>query len=166
MTEKIGAKLPLFDRISHWFFDVGIILKGLDALLEVAGGVIFLLASNITLNRIIISLTQHELVEDPQDQIANLLRAAVLQLTPDTRVFGSAYLVVHGFVKLWLIVGLFRSKLWAYPTSIGFLCLFIAYQVYRLSYQFSIGLLLLTMFDSIFVFLILREYKSQKASIK
>lgn len=40
--------------------------------------------------------------------------------------------------------------------------LFIAYQVYRLSYHFSLGLLLLTIFDAVIVGLTWREYRSSR----
>ena len=138
---------------------MGIWVKGFDAVLEVVGGSIFWLASDLTLNRLVIELTEHELIEDPQDKISLLLRVVVAQGTLDTRVFGGVYLIIHGLTKLWLVSGLFRSKPWAYPATIGFLCIFIAYQLYRVSYSNSIGLIFLTLFDSIFVFLIWREYK-------
>ncbi len=147
------------DRILHWAFAMGIWVKGFDAILEIVGGFIFLLASDLTLNRLVIALTAHELVEDPHDMIANVLRQAVAQASLDTHLFGGIYLIIHGLAKLWLVTGLLRSKPWAYPATIGFLCLFITYQLYRLSYHDSLGLVLLTLFDSVFVILIWREYR-------
>ena len=61
-----------------------------------------------------------------------------------------------------LVGGLLAKKAWAYPLAIIFLGLFILYQLYRMSYQFSIGLLVLTVFDAAFVLLILREYRLSK----
>ena len=46
-------------------FEVGIILKGLDGLLEVIGGLLLLVVSPATIDRVVTSLTQHELSEDP-----------------------------------------------------------------------------------------------------
>lgn len=150
------------DRILHWAFAMGIWVKGFDAVLEIVGGFIFLLASDLTLNRLVITLTEHELIEDPQDKIAILLRHAVAQMSLDTHLFGGIYLIVHGLTKLWLVTGLLRSKPWAYPATIWFLCLFISYQLYRVSYHYSLGLVLLTLFDSAFAFLIWREYRLLK----
>ena len=149
-------------KVLHRAFTLGIWVKGFDAALEIIGGVIFLLASNLVLNELIIALTEHELVEDPRDVIAILLRHAVAQLPIDAHLFGGAYLIVHGLTKLWLVTGLLRSKPWAYPATIGFLCLFITYQLYRVSYHNSLGLILLTLFDSVFVLLIWREYRLLK----
>ena len=149
-------------RLKNWLhrgLELGIFLKGLDALFEILGGVIFWFTSNVTLNRLVILLTQHELIEDPQDKVALFLRQSVSQFTSNARLFGSAYLILHGLVKFWLVMSLQRGKLWAYPTTIGFLSLFIIYQLYRFSYSFSFGLLYLTVFDSLFAYLIWREYR-------
>ena len=147
-----------FTRLLHRILELGIILKGFDAILEMIGGVLLWFASNITFDQWVISLTQHELIEDPQDKVALLFRQAVSQISVDAHLFSGAYLLVHGLAKLWLVTSLLRGKLWAYPATFGFLALFIIYQLYQLSYNFSAGLLMLTFFDSIFALLILREY--------
>src|SRR5512138_2264419 len=113
-------------------FALGIWVKGIDGLLEIVGGGLLLLISPAMLNQLVIGLTQHELVEDPRDVIATTLRHAAAQLSANTQLFASLYLVAHGVVKVVLVVGLLRGKRWAYPAAIGFLCLFIVYQVYRL----------------------------------
>ena len=46
-------------------FEVGIILKGLDGALEVIGGLLLLVVSPATIDRVVTSLTQHELSEIP-----------------------------------------------------------------------------------------------------
>ena len=83
-------------------------------------------------------------------------------LSASTKLFGNVYLIARGLAKVVLVVGLLRGKRWAYPVAIAFLGLFIAYQCYRLSYQFSLGLLPLTLFDGIIVALIWREYRFLK----
>ncbi len=157
--KKDMTKEMVLEKVVHRVFTAGIWIKGFDAVLEIIGGFIFLLASNLTLNRLVIALTEHELVEDPHDRIAIILRQAVLHISSDTRIFGSIYLIGHGLTKLWLVTGLLRGKRWAYPATICFLCLFIAYQLYHISDQYSLGLLLLTFFDTIFVFSIWYKYK-------
>ncbi len=159
-TTKIETALPptSLTRLLHRVLELGLIIKGFDAVLEMIGGFLLWFASSVTFDQWVISLTQHELVEDPQDKVALFLRQAAPQLSADAQLFGGTYLVIHGFAKVVLITGLLRGKLWAYPATFGFLSLFIAYQIYRLSYNFSIGLLMLTFFDVIFALLILREY--------
>jgi uncharacterized membrane protein len=67
--------------------------------------------------------------------------------------------VSHGVVKLALVVGLLRNKLWAYPASLIALGLFIVYQLYRYSYTHGIGLIVLTAFDVFVMWLIWHEYR-------
>ncbi len=157
---KAETALPRasFSRLLHRVLELGIIMKGVDALLEMIGGFLLWFAASVTFDQWVISLTQHELIEDPQDKIALLLRQAASMVSTDARLFGGAYLVVHGLAKLLLVTGLLRGKMWAYPATFGFLSLFIAYQLYRFSLSSSMGLLMLSFFDMVFALLILREY--------
>jgi len=150
------------DRILHWVYEFEIWTKGFDATLEIIGGFILLLTNKLMLNQWVIAITQHELVEDPRDVVATFLRHYAASLSVGTNIFGGMYLVLHGFTKLYLVASLLKKKAWAYPVTIIFLALFIIYQLYRVSYQFSLGLLVLTFFDAAFVFLILREYRLSK----
>ena len=145
--------------IPHRIFAVGMWVKGFDGALELVGGFLLLLLSPLALNRLVIVLTQHELVEDPHDLIAVALRSGVARLSPNAQLFGSVYLIAHGLLKIGIVVGVLRGYRWAFPVAIGFLGLFIAYQVYRLSYAFNPGLLLLTIFDIVMVGLTWREYR-------
>ena len=133
---------PLLHRV----FVVGLWGKAIDGALELVGGILLLLIPPATLNTLVIILTQHELVEDPQDWLAMTLRHTAAQLSVGSHLFGAAYLLAHGLVKLGVVAGVLRGHRWAYPVAISVLGAFIAYQIYRLSYAFSLGLLLLTIF--------------------
>jgi len=65
-------------------------------------------------------------------------------------------------VKIVLVTALLRNQIWAYPWMILFLVVFIVYQVYRMTFAFSIGLLGLTIFDLAVVWLTYREYRKQQ----
>ena len=147
------------ENVLYRIFVLGIWVKAIDGVLEIAGGFLLLVFNPATLNQFVIGLTQHELVEDPHDVIATSLRHATAQLSANTQLFASIYLVVHGLMKVGLVAGLLRGKRCAYPAAIGFLAVFIAYQCYRLSYQYSVGLLLLTLFDGVIVGLTWHEYR-------
>ena len=142
-------------------FEVGIILKGLDGVLEVLGGLLLLMVSPATFNRVVTSLTQHELSEDPHDILANHLLKTAHGLTGSAVLFGAVYLLAHGLVKVILVVALLKNQLWAYPWTIGFLGVFIVYQLYRLSLNPSVGLTALTIFDAAIAWLTYREYRKQ-----
>jgi uncharacterized membrane protein len=65
-----------------------------------------------------------------------------------------------------LVAALLRDQIWAYPWMIVFLIVFIVYQIYRMTFAFSIGLLALTVFDLVVVWLTYREYGKQRADRK
>ena len=54
-------------------FEISIIAKGLDGLLELIGGMLLLAVGPSTINHLIVDITQHELSEDPHDLIATRL---------------------------------------------------------------------------------------------
>src|SRR6516225_10067788 len=54
-------------------FKIGLVLKGLDGILEVVGGILLLFLSPHAIEHIARTLTAHELSEDPHDLIARYL---------------------------------------------------------------------------------------------
>lgn len=151
------------DRLDQAFL-VGIVLKGLDGVLEVVGGLILLAVSPAIINHLAQALTQHELSEDPHDFIATHLLHAAGTLSGSAVIFGAVYLLSHGAVKIVLVGALLRSQVWAYPWMIAFLLLFAAYQVYRIALRFSVGLFLLTVFDMVVAWLTYREYQRHRSA--
>ena len=143
-------------------FEIAIILKGLDGVLEVVGGLVLLVVSPATINRVVTTLTQHELSQDPHDFVATRLLNTAHGLTRSAVLFGSLYLLAHGAVKIVLVAALLRNKLWAYPWMIAFLLVFIVYQIYRMTLVPSVGLAALTVFDVFVVWLTYREYQKQR----
>jgi uncharacterized membrane protein len=145
-------------------FKIGLVLKGLDGLLEVAGGILLLFLSPHAIEHIVRTLTAHELSEDPHDLIARYALHSTSHLSSGITLFGAIYLLSHGIAKIVLVALVLRDKLWAYPWLIALLLAFITYQIYRLAWvHFSIGLTALTVFDAALVWLTWREYRSKRA---
>jgi uncharacterized membrane protein len=144
----------LLDRV----FEVSIIAKGLDGLLEIIGGLLLLLVSPSTIDRFVGFLTQHELSQDPHDFLASHLLHYAQGLQGSVLVFGALYLLSHGLVKIVLVAALLRNQLWAYPWMIAFLGVFILYQLYRMTFANSFGLVALTVFDVFVAGLTVKEY--------
>ncbi|GAA3578108.1 DUF2127 domain-containing protein [Microlunatus spumicola] len=143
-------------------FLVGIVAKGLNGLVEVVGGALLLLVTPATLQRLAASWTHGELSEDPHDLVATHLLHTANGLTGHAVLFGAVYLLVHGLVKVVLVLALLRDKLWAYPWLIVVLLLFIAYQLYRIVLDPTAGLVGLTLFDAVIVALTWREWRVQR----
>ena len=149
----------LDEKNIHLVFEISLIFKGLFALLEVIGGIAVYWASQHALLDLIQSITQSELAEDPRDLIANYLLHLAQNLSIGARHFTALFLVSHGVIKLWLIVGLLREKLWYYPIAIGVFGFFIAYQLYRYSFTNSAWLLFLSAVDVAVIALTWHEYR-------
>lgn len=154
-TPAQGSHRRLLDRT----FYVGLILKGLNGVLELVGGALLLFTEPSKITAFVSALTQHELSEDPQDFIARSLVKLSQQLDVSATLFAAIYLLIHGLVKVVLVWAVLRNRLWAYPWLIGFLIAFILYQVYELIIGFSWGLLALSVFDVFIVLLTWREYQ-------
>ncbi len=148
-----------FDR----FFEAGILLKGLDGLLEVVGGIFLLLIKPGSLNQLATTLTQHELAEDPRDFFSTHILHATQNLSSGSLVFAALYLLSHGITKIVLIWEILHDRLWAYLGLIYLTIGFMIYQVYRFSYSPSVGLVLLTLFDAVIVYLTVIEYRKRKS---
>jgi uncharacterized membrane protein len=144
-------------------FKIGLVLKGLDGILEVVGGLLLLFLSPHAIEHIARTLTAHELRQDPHDLIARYILHTASHLTTSTTLFGAIYLLSHGTAKIVLVALVLRNKLWAYPWLIGLLLAFIAYQLYQITVvHFSVGLAALTVFDAVLVWLTWREYQARR----
>jgi uncharacterized membrane protein len=147
------------ERHVHQIFEIGVLLKGAHALIECIGGLVLAFVSTSAITNLVNALTQEELIEDPDDFVATHLLSLAQNLTVSTQRFYAFYLLSHGVIKLLLVAGLLRNKLWAYPVSLVVLGLFIIYQIYRFSYTHGVGLIVLTVFDVIVMGLIWHEYR-------
>ena len=145
-----------------WTFEIALIFKGLDGILELVGGVLLLFVSKAQMDSWVVSLTQHELSEDPNDFIANHLLTAAGHLSGSSQTFAALYLLAHGVVKVVLVAAVLKDKLWAYPWMIAFLIAFIVYQCYLMVVNPTVGIALLTVFDVFMIWLTYREYGKRR----
>lgn len=149
-------------RLVHIGFELGLLIKGIDGLLEILGGVLLLYLNPARMSTAVRILTRHELSEDPRDLVANAMLRFSHSFSISAQSFGIFYLISHGVVKCALVFLLWKKKLWAYPLTILFLLLFIAYQIYRATIRPSAFLWLLTAFDAVMIVLTLMEYRNRK----
>lgn len=146
------------ERRVHQVFLLSILLKGAHAVIECAGGLALALVSTDTIANLVDRFTQEELIEDPNDILATHLLGWAQDFSVASKQFYAFYLLSHGVVKLLLVVGLLKGKLWSYPASLIVFGLFIVYQLYRFSYTHGAGLIALTVLDVVVMFLIWHEY--------
>ena len=99
---------------------------------------------------------------DPNDLLTGLFLHTVQHLSIGTQKFAAVYLLVHGTIKLWLIAGLLRKRLWYFPVAMTVFSLFIVYQLYRYTNTHSGWLLVITALDLVIIALTWHEYRGLK----
>ena len=143
----------------HTAFAIGVVLKGLDGVIECVAGLLLYFTSIETIVALVTAIANNEILGDKRDVVGNYLTRAAEHFSVGGKRFAAFYLISHGVVKLILVAGLLRNRMWAYPASLAVLALFIAYQLYRLTFAYSIILVLLTIFDLAVIWLIWKEYR-------
>jgi len=143
-------------------FRLSILLKGLDALLEIVGGIALWMVPPGIIARLVQFLTQDEIAEDPHDLVANFLRHSAGRFSIAGEHFIAIYLLAHGVVKGFVVAMLLRNRLWAFPFAIIVFGGFIVYQAYRFTLSGGFGLIALSAFDLIVIWLIWLEYRAIK----
>ena len=133
------------ERRVHQIFAVSVSLKGLHALLEIAGGIALYGFSADAIARWLDEIDRGGLV------------ARYFDLSEQH--FYAFYLLSHGLVKVVLVYGLLKEKLWAYPASFVVFGAFIAYQLYRYSFTHEVSLIFLSVFDLFVIALAIHEYR-------
>src|SRR3977135_195613 len=146
----------------HVAFEIGVILKGLNGLLELIGGTLLLIFPPSSLQGFVVSLTQNELSRDPNDFIATHLRSAAEHLSVGGKTFAAIYLLSHGVIKAVLVYALIKDNLGAFPWAIGVFGAFGIYQMYRYATHPSGWLIALTVLDVIVILLTWAEWQRVK----
>jgi uncharacterized membrane protein len=142
----------VFGRRIHQLFLVSITLKGIHALIEIAGGIALYLFETDTIAAWLWEASRSS------DVIAKFAHG----FSHREHEFYAFYLVSHGVVNATLVTGLMLRKLWSYPATFAVLTAFIAYQLYRYTYTNDIGLIAISVLDLIVMALTWHEYRLVK----
>ncbi|GAC1390708.1 MAG: DUF2127 domain-containing protein [Candidatus Saccharimonadales bacterium] len=147
------------------FFEIGILIKAFDGTVETIGGIVLLFISPSIITHSIFALVHSKLIGEPDDFIANYLLHTSSRLTSATTIFAALYLLSHGVTKIILVYEILRNRLWAYKALIVLTGGFMVYQSYEWYFKHSVGLLILTIFDAVIIYLTIREYRSKTDKI-
>ena len=149
-----------FNKINlEELFDVALILKGLNATLEIFFGILLTIIKPEQIIKLISLTTSQEIVEDPKDLFANFLIKASHGYSISANTFWIFYLLSHGIIKIILVAFLFKRKYKIYPIAIAVFILFLLYEVYKLIVDRTISVGILIVVDTIIVYLTILEYK-------
>src|SRR3989344_2931040 len=122
------------------FFEISVLLKGANAVLEIVGGFLALLIPPALVQNITAYFTAAELGQDPGDFVATHLRQLAEHYAAGGHTFIALYLLSHGIVKIILVIGLLQNRAWAYPASLIVFGLFVVYQTYLLIHHPTVAM--------------------------
>lgn len=147
------------ERNVLWLFDVALILKAIDGALEVLGALLILFIPPTLVVRLIDVVTAGELTQDPNDPVANAIRDAARSFAVSNHLLITLYIVLHGAIKVLLVLGIFAGKRIAYPLFMAALALFGTYEAYRGFGRHELFLQALAIFDLSLLMLTAYEYR-------
>ncbi|HRO14415.1 MAG TPA: DUF2127 domain-containing protein [Paracoccus sp. (in: a-proteobacteria)] len=154
--------IGLREQDLHRLFRASLWMKGAHSMIEVAGGLLLYVLPHEAITQFVRRLTWAELLEDPRDLVANILRQAAHGFGADAQAFAAWYLFSHGAVKLALVAAIFADRRWAYPLFIAAMGGFIAYQFHLMLLQLSLPLVAITVLDIIVLALAIHEYRFRR----
>ncbi len=143
----------------HDIFIIGLIIKAIDGILELAGGIILTFFYSGSIVSLVQNTFRHELAQDPTDIIANLIIPITQHISLNMITFAAIYLFFHGLIKIILVVLLWLKKRWAYPLAGTLIVLFLIYQIIKFVDTHSLILLFLISVDITLLALLGSEYK-------
>lgn len=147
-------------------FSASIIIKCIDGLIELAGGLSFIILDTDTIVEMWSRLLHYNLFHIHNVEILKLVTAASNALTTNVKVFISTILICNGFAKVTMAVPLFFRKLYAFPISLIFLVILLIYSIVQTFYTPSIYLTLFNIFDAAVILVIWLEYLHLKKTKK
>ena len=150
----------------HRIFKLSLWFKAIFAVSEIIGSILVYFVTQQFLLDIVSTITQDALQKDPTDLFSNYLLNFAQNFSISTQHFTALYLLSHGVIKLFLIIGLLKEKLWCYPAALVVFELFIVYQLYRFSFTHSLWLLGITFADVLVIWLTWHEYKYLRARLQ
>ncbi|MDO8628559.1 MAG: DUF2127 domain-containing protein [Nanoarchaeota archaeon] len=145
-------------KLVHKVFKTITLVKGIHAIIEILSGIALLLISKEFVSRAIIFIVEGKLVGSPEGFIAQYISQFGIDLSLSIKLFFSMYLLIHGIINLSLVYGIIKKPFWAYPLSLLVFIGFVIYQTYSYFILPSAWLLLLTIFDIVFIGLVFYEY--------
>lgn len=146
------------DRRLELVYRIGIVIKGVDGLIEVVAGLLLWFAPGL-LRSLLAPIEQI----DADDRtlrifVAHLAGRLDSHLAQGAPVFIIFFLLSHGIVKLVLVYCLLKEYRWVYPYALGLLGLFALFQLFALVRTPSVGGAVLMLLDLLIIWLIWREW--------
>ena len=146
----------------HLAFFVAIAIKGLDGFIEAVAGIVFAIAGSQQVYNLALWATAPELERHPASRAVHAIRHGAYGLTHASHRFVVTYLLLHGLIKLALVINLMIERMWVFPISVALLLGFIGYMSVKLTHHWSVWVFAFAMFDVVTVALVANEWRMRR----
>src|SRR5256714_14308404 len=150
----------------HQAFWWSLFIKGLDGLLQFLGGIAVLVLPPETLGNTYRWWTRflfaHPRAGNPEE---DFIRDAAHSFGISVPLLVAIYLLANGIIKLLLVYGLLRERLWVFPAAFVGFGLFFTLEVYRLFVHFYWGILILMCISIFVITMVALEYRKVKTQM-
>jgi uncharacterized membrane protein len=83
-------------------FEVGLLIKGVNAILEIASGIFIWFINKAFIITLFLNLTQNKLTDDPNDYFSGFIVNSAAAFSTSSQTFFAFYLFAHGLIKIFL----------------------------------------------------------------
>lgn len=144
--------------IYHKLFYIGMTWRIVYGVFRLILGLVLLHFVHTPITTLLFQLMHHEVVEDPQDLLIQTAHPLLQHFSYTVTYFLAFYLIFWGSIEIFLSINLLIRKLWAFPTSIILMGLFVLYEIYRVFNTHSLILVWIILIDIFVIWLIWKEY--------
>lgn len=141
-------------------FEGSLLIKLINAIWEMALALFILLDKD--LKDSILSLVARQIENGRHLFLAHHAESILSPISRGTLLYISIYFLGQGIIKIFLIIGVFKKKHWAYPASMYAFLAFVFYQIYRFNHTHAPLLIVFSLFDLFTIWLIHHEYERVK----
>ncbi|MCG8914925.1 DUF2127 domain-containing protein [Actinokineospora sp. PR83] len=151
---------------SGFLFRLAVVVKGADGVLQLLGALVLLLVPPALITGVANAVITRDLLGDQRGMLAHhLSRAAADFAEGGTRGFAIWYLLLHGVVKIGLVVALSRRVVTAFPVACVVLLALVGYEVLRAVRTDSIALAAFAAVDLLVVAAVWREFRRLRREV-
>jgi uncharacterized membrane protein len=145
----------------HRAYLVAIVIKGIDGAIEALAGLVIVIAGRQRLLEWVIRFTAPELTD--RHPALHAIQRGAERLAEGPHAFLIFYLLVHGSLKLGIVVALFKGGgRFVFPVASLILTGFVIYLSWRLTLRWSDWLLGFALFDFVTLALVLTEWHNRR----
>jgi uncharacterized membrane protein len=143
----------------HRAYQGAIAIKGLDGAVEFVAGLIIALVGSRQVYHFAIWATAPEIARHPDSHAVHAIRHGAYNFAQHPHRFVIIYLLVHGLLKIGLVINLFIEHMWIFPVSTAVLLGFIGFMSFKLAAHWSPWLFAFALFDGVTLALVLNEWR-------